>query len=285
VKTNLWSQQGQQNKEDLVDQTFDQLIAETEQAANNDDILFSQLQSAVVSQSFQSTQMTSTSFSSESFQQSFLTNMSQAEQCRRSFEEAELEAMHLESQSSKQISKQSSIIETGSVQSFVYQEGSPNSLVSTAKTSKEAQSLPSKPLRSVSSHDIENTNNQKNHSDSNFQSRQPLKSSSFIRTPDTFTTAQSAPSTPMSQRRRLRINQSPKPPESDNRPKYREQVTGNAFRPGFYRPPPEDTNEAGMFQFVGRTNSRSNIQGKSPAEQVARVSQASSKAYEGDSES
>merc|ERR1719513_228656 len=140
-----WSQQGQHNKEDLVDQTFDQLIAETEKAANNDDILFSQLQSAVVSQSFQSTQMTSTSFSSESFQQSFLTNMSQAEQCRRSFEEAELEAMHLESQSSKQISKQSSIIETGSVQSFVYQEGSSNSLVSTAKNNKEAPLMPSKP--------------------------------------------------------------------------------------------------------------------------------------------
>merc|ERR1719513_461962 len=140
-----WSQQGQHNKEDLVDQTFDQLIAETEQAANNDDILLSQLQSAEVSQSFQSTQMTSTSFSSESFQQSFLTNMSQAEQCRRSFEEAELEAMHLESQSSKQISKQSSIIETGSVQSFVYQEGSSNSLVSTAKNNKEAPLMPSKP--------------------------------------------------------------------------------------------------------------------------------------------
>merc|ERR1719477_341431 len=146
-----WSQQGQQTKEDLVDQTFDQLIAETEQAANNDDILFSQLQSAVVSQSFQSTQMTSTSFSSESFQQSFLTNMSQAEQCRRSFEEAELEAMHLENQSSRQISKQSSMVETASVQSFVYQEGSTNSFVSTTNN-KEAPSPPSKPLRSISSH-------------------------------------------------------------------------------------------------------------------------------------
>merc|ERR1712013_152555 len=99
---------------------------------------FSQLQLAVVSQSFQSTQMTSTSFSSESFQQSFLTNMSQAEQCRRSFEEAELEAMHLENQSSRQISKQSSMVETASVQSFVYQEGSSNNVVSTTKTSKEA---------------------------------------------------------------------------------------------------------------------------------------------------
>merc|ERR1712013_245920 len=118
----------------MGDQTFDQLIAETEQAANNDDISFSQLQSAVVSQSFQSTQTTSTSFSSESFQQSFTSNMSQAEQCHRSFEEAELEAMHLENQSSRQIS---SMIETASVQSFVYQEESSNNVVSTTKTNKE----------------------------------------------------------------------------------------------------------------------------------------------------
>ena len=46
-----------------------------------------------------------------------------AEQCRRSFEEAELEALALESQSSHSFSKQSSMVETGSVQSFVYQEG------------------------------------------------------------------------------------------------------------------------------------------------------------------
>ena len=180
------------------------------------------------------------------------------------------------------------MVETSSVQSFVYQEGSTNIFVSTSKTdevSSEAQSLPTKPLRSISSHNIENTNRQENNSESTYRSRQPLKSGSFIQTPDTFTTAQSAPTTPMSQRRRLRINQSPKPLETDQRPKYREQVTGNAFRPGFYRPPPEDSNEAGMFQFVRRTNSRSNIQEKSAAEQGARVSQASSKAYEGDSES
>lgn len=229
-----------------------------------------------------------TSFSSESFQQSFTSSMSQAEQCRRSFEEAELEAMNLESQSSRQMSKQSSLVETQSAQSFVYQEGSSNSFMSTSKTheeSSEISAMQAKPLRSVSSHNIENSNSQKNNSESTFRSRQPLKSGSFIRTPDTFTNAQSAPTTPMSQRRRLRINQSPKPPESDNRPKYREQVTGNAFRPGFYRPPPEDPNEAAMFQFVRRTNSKSNIPEKTSAEQGARVSQASSKAYEGDSES
>ena len=48
----------------------------------------------------------------------------------------------------------------------------------------------------------------------------------FIRSPDTFSTPQSAPATPMSQRRRLRINQSPKPPEEDNRPNYREHISG-----------------------------------------------------------
>ena len=53
-------------------------------------------------------------------------NINAAEQCRRSFEEAELEALALESQSSQSqsFSKQSSMVETGSVQSFVYQEGS-----------------------------------------------------------------------------------------------------------------------------------------------------------------
>ena len=53
-------------------------------------------------------------------------NLNAAEQCRRSFEEAELEALALESQSSQSqsFSKQSSMVETGSVQSFVYQEGS-----------------------------------------------------------------------------------------------------------------------------------------------------------------
>merc|ERR1711892_1050738 len=201
-----WGEKDNKNKESLatfnVDQTFDQLISETEQTASNDEILFSQLETAAVSQSFQSssvtTQMTSSSYSTESFQQSVSNNMSQAEQCRRSFEEAELEAMNLESHSSAQISKQSSVVETGSVSSFVYHEGSTNSFASSPSA------LPTKPLRSTSSNNIQTAN-----SETSFRSRQPLKSSSFVRTPETFTTAQSAPSTPMSQRRRLRINQSP----------------------------------------------------------------------------
>merc|ERR1712106_383793 len=97
-----WGEKDQKNKESLaafnVDKTFDQLISETEQTASNDEILFSQLETAAVSQSFQSssvtTQMTSTSYATESFQQSVSNNMSQAEQCRRSFEEAELESMN-----------------------------------------------------------------------------------------------------------------------------------------------------------------------------------------------
>ena len=74
-----------------VDQAFDQLVAES---------------SSSVTQQIQS------------------QSLNMAEQCRRSFEEAEFEAMTLESQSmsSQNFSKQSSMVETGSAQSFVYQE-------------------------------------------------------------------------------------------------------------------------------------------------------------------
>ena len=85
----------------------------------------------------------------------------------------------------------------------------------------------------------------------------------------------------MSQRRRLRINQSPKPPEADNRPNYREQLTGNAFQPGFYRPPPADADTAPMFQLMKGKASKSSTMIK---EESVRMSQASSTAYEGDSE-
>merc|ERR1711892_679340 len=65
-----WEEKDQKNKDSFstfnVDQTFYQLISETEQTASNDEILFSQLETAAVSQSFQSssvtTQMTSTSY-------------------------------------------------------------------------------------------------------------------------------------------------------------------------------------------------------------------------------
>ena len=93
-----------------VDQAFDQLVAETSSSVTH------QMQSQ---------------------------SLNVAEQCRRSFEEAELEAMTLEtqSQSSHTFSKQSSMVETGSVQSFVYQEGS----------AAQTQSPVIKPQRSNSS--------------------------------------------------------------------------------------------------------------------------------------
>jgi len=278
-----------------VDHAFDQLISETEHLASNEPLLTSELEThQTVSQSFQSsslsTQMTSVAVTTESFEQSLASNTkfeSPAEECRRSFEEAELEAMALDSQSSKTFSRQSSMVETGSVQSFVYKEGSENTLQpSFQQESSKASVAPSKPLRSTSSTNILKNNNQiSTDSETPSRSRKPLKSPSFVRTPDTFTSAQSAPVTPMSQRRRLRINQSPKPQESDDNPKYRVQLTGNAFQPGFYRPPPEDTTKATMFQLVRRNSSKSNILVKDQTEQTVRMSQASSKAYEGDSES
>ena len=104
----------------------------------------------------------------------------------------------------------------------------------------------------------------------------------FIRQPDTFSAPQSAPATPMSQRRRLRINQSPAPlPETDTRPNYREQLTASAFQPGFYRPPTEEGAKSPMFQLMKGKASKSSTTIK---EESVRMSQASSTAYEGDSE-
>merc|ERR1712080_809951 len=76
-----------------------------------------------------------------------------AEECRRSFEEAELEAMALETHSNASLSKQSSIVESASVQSFVFHK------------------------------------EEKSESESSFRSRKPLKSTStaFVRAPETFT--------------------------------------------------------------------------------------------------
>ena len=124
-------------------------------------------------------------------------------------EEAELEAMALESETSQSFSKQSSIVESSSNKSFVMQQQS-----------------------SSNSTELEST----------FRSRMPVKSKSFIRTPDSFAptvSATSAPNTPMSQRRRLQINHSPKPKDPDSKTKYREGPNA-PFQPGFYRPPPED---------------------------------------------
>lgn len=249
-----------------VDKALDQLIAETESLVSNDSLLFQQETQQDVSQSSHSTQMTSTAHATDSLTSSVQSSRIQespAEACRRSFEEAELEALALETHSNASFSKQSSIVETASVQSFVYH-----------KEEKESTE-----------------------SESSFQGRKPLRSTStsFIRTPETFTksTPPSAPCTPMSQRRRLRINQSPKPPEErDQKPKYREG-SSSPFQPGFYRPPPEETNTGNpIFKLIRRNNSRTNLVPKDPpaakessSNPVVRVSQTSSKAYDGDSES
>ena len=248
-----------------VDTALDQLIAETESLVSNDSLLIHQEEkrSEKVQQSSSSmtTQMTSMAMATDSFSSSMNTQNvveSPAEECRRSFEEAELEALATETHSNTSFSKQSSIVETASVQSFVYQK------------------------------------EEKSESESSFQSRRPLKSASsaFIRTPETFTHTQppSCPTTPMSQRRRLRINQSPKPlDEQEAKPKYRDGTSSSPFQPGFYRPPPEETSSTNpIFKLIRRNNSRTNLaavgaEGTNQPE--VRVSQASSKAYEGDSES
>ena len=250
--TNIESRHG-------VDTSLDQLVS-------NDAIMFHQQEQRsekMQSSSSLTSQLTSLAMATESFSSSVQEARPQespAEECRRSFEEAELEAMALETQSTASLSKQSSIVESASVQSFTYQ--------------REEKS-----------------------SETSFQNRGPLKSASaaFVRTPETFTHAQppSSPTTPMSQRRRLRINQSPKPPadqDQDSRPKYREG-TASPFQPGFYRPPPEETTSSNpIFKLIRRNNSRTNLAPKEteePSNPPIRVSQASlsSRAYEGDSES
>lgn len=219
-----------------VDTDLEQLIAETESLVSEDKL-------------FQQQEKFSTKHEE-----------SPAEICRRSFEEAELEALALETHSNASISKQSSIVETSSVQSFVYHKA----------TEKE----------------------EKTESEGSFPRRKPLRSASataFIRTPETFTSAQppSCPSTPMSQRRRLRINQSPKPPteEAERAPKYRDTSEGSPFKPGFYRVPEESSSSNPIFKLIRRNNSRSNIANNNTANESVRDSQTSSKAYEGDSES
>jgi len=239
-----------------VDSALDQLIAETSQET----LLSQQEQKTQQMQSSSSvtTQIDSTAVTNESFSASLKGSRgaeTPAEECRRSFEEAELEAMALETHSNASLSKQSSIVESASVQSFVFHK------------------------------------EEKSESESSFRSRKPLKSAStaFVRAPETFTHSQppSCPTTPMSQRRRLRINQSPKPPaDEESRPKYREG-TESPFKPGFYRPPPEETTSSNpIFKLIRRNNSKTNLaQKEAETNPAIRISAASSRAYEADSES
>ena len=141
-----------------VDQAFDQLVAESVTPTS---MIQSQSFSSQLTQSSQSQQTSSSSqiqqvstqkqFSSSSSSQqvhqsssvAHHQSMSAAEECRRSFEEAELEAMALESvstQSHQTFSKQSSVVETGSVQSFVYQEGASNNMINKQRSNSITRS-------------------------------------------------------------------------------------------------------------------------------------------------
>ena len=246
-----------------VDSALDQLIAETGSLTSQETLSFQQEQKTQQMQSSSSmtTQIDSTAVTNESFSASLKGSRggeTPAEECRRSFEEAELEAMALETHSNASLSKQSSIVESASVQSFVFHK------------------------------------EEKSESESSFRSRKPLKSAStaFVRAPETFTHAQppSCPTTPMSQRRRLRINQSPKPPtDEEAKPNYREGTSESPFKPGFYRPPPEETTSSNpIFKLIRRNNSKTNLaqkEAESPTNPAIRISAASSRAYEADSES
>ena len=240
-----------------VDSALDQLIAETGSVTSQETLSFQQEQKTQQMQSSSSmtTQIDSAAVTNESFSASLKGSETPAEECRRSFEEAELEAMALETHSNASLSKQSSIVESASVQSFVFHK------------------------------------EEKSESESSFRSRKPLKSAStaFVRAPETFTHAQppSCPTTPMSQRRRLRINQSPKPPtDEESKPKYREGAE-SPFKPGFYRPPPEETTSSNpIFKLIRRNNSKTNLaQKEAETNPAIRISAASSRAYEADSES
>jgi len=250
-----------------IDHALDQLIAETESMVT-DNKLF---QTEQTSQEFSSAVQYQAFSTSKQESQSKSVYESSAEECRRSFEEAELEAMALESETSKSFSKQSSLIESCSTQSFVMQEQNSRqkaSAFSSEKTSKTS-----------------------NETESAFRTRQPLKSNSFVRTPESFIPAAgsaSAPNTPMSQRRRLRINQSPKPAaDQDASVRYRDSPS-SPFTPGFYRKPPEDSNKGHVFQLVRRNSSKTRMAteraGAAHTDGI-RTSQASSKAYDGDYES
>ena len=262
-----------------IDKALDQLIAETESTVSTDSMFTSesrvqqyQAYSSTSATQSRSTNMSSAVVSSNQMMHSKQVFESSAEECRRSFEEAELEAMALESQTSRSLSKQSSMAESTSVQSFVLQ----------GNHEKEKFPLEKNNIASI----------QSIKSESNFTSRKPLRSNSFVRTPETFVAskpAMSAPSTPMSQRRRLQINQSPKPMDTeDAKLKYRDSPTA-PFQPGFYRAPPEDSEKSHIFQLTRRSSSKTRMPISSMNSPDVggnmRSSQASSRAYDGDYES
>jgi hypothetical protein len=280
-----------QNQE--LNSALDRLIAETESMVSQDTILTEQFQSysshavahtmsatstaeahghekSAVAVSAAASQQSKTS--GEALLSSERKETPAAEACRRSFEEAELEALALASETSRSFSKQSSVVETASVQSFVLQEPSHQQLNHHQQQQQQQQQhvfksgghhMSSFTSSAASSNGIEPK------ADPGYRSRQPpvTKSNSFVRTPETFmkpsppaaASPSSLPSTPMSQRRRLRINQSPKPPGAEaDAPHYRD-APSVPFQPGFYRAPPEDPDRAHVFQLVRRSSSRSRV--------------------------
>ena len=261
-----------------VGKALDQLIAERESVTSADSMFTANSkvqQYQAYSTNTQSSffNVSSTVTSSNQVMQPTQVFESSAEECRRSFEEAELEALALESQTSKSFSKQSSIAESTSVQSFVLQNKD-----EIEKSYAEKRNVSPK---------------ESSASEVNFRSRKPVKSNSFVGTPKTSLaskSAVSAPNTPMSQKRRLRINQSPKPIDTeDSKLKYRDSPSA-PFQPGFYRAPPEDSERAHIFQLTRRSSSKTrmanNTQNSSEiGDGQLRSSQASSRAYEGDYES
>ena len=262
-----------------IDFALDQLIAETESMVSEDNTMMreSSSSSAQRFQAFATTSQSNNSLANNNVKIE-KGEETPAEECRRSFEEAELEAMALDSEASRSFSKQSSMVETCSTQSFQF---SASKDMRSSYTNANTTSNPSR-----------TTNNE---AETRFNSR-PLRSNSFVRTPDTFTATKpsaSAPNTPMSQRRRLRINQSPRPLDDSDptgNPKYRDSPT-TPFQPGFYRPPPQDQERGHVFKLLRRSSSRSRAaenssNANSPHNQQEeggiRTSQASSRAYDGD---
>ncbi len=145
-----------------VDQAFEQLVAESQQTS-------SMVQSS--SSNVQSSAMVTSSSSSKT--------MTAAEECRRSFEQAELEAMALDSSSCASYSKQSSMVDTQSVQSFVYQSGTTvqQQQQQTRQQSEQVQqNNVTQKLRSNSAASFERSNSRNsNNSDDISRSRKTLR--------------------------------------------------------------------------------------------------------------
>lgn len=91
----------------------------------------------------------------------------------RSFEQAELEALALDTSSCQSYSKQSSMVDTQSVQSFVYQDGAAVQQQQQQQQQIQQQSVVGKPQRSNSAASFERSNSR--NSDDIPRSRKTLR--------------------------------------------------------------------------------------------------------------